>query len=125
MKIKKAPQKPIAATSLEKTARFYRDVLSLDPTQETETIIEIEEKITFHKEPAWISYIKEKERRIKKGNRTTEILLESSSLEEFIRKSQNDPEIRVITPGHRRKKQAIKLFDPDNHIIEVIGKPLI
>lgn len=125
MKIKKAPQEPIAASSLEKTARFYRDVLSLNTTQETETIIEIEESITFRKEPSWVTFIHEKERRIKKGNRTTEILLESNSFEEFIHKSYDNPDVRVITPDRRRKKQAIKLFDPDNHIIEVIGKPLI
>lgn len=121
MKIKKSPNKAIAASSVVTTARFYQDVLGMDSKKITETTLEVEETIQYKEKPAWVTYIEEVKRRVSEGNRTTEILLESDSLEEFLNKCQNNSDVRVISPV-KQVRNSVKLYDPDNHIIEIAEK---
>lgn len=119
MKIIKAPKDSILTSNPDTSAKFYEQVLELKTELNSDGTLEVDNTVSLKQETPWVVHVMETKRRVSSGNRTTEILIESDSLEELIEKNKSNPQFRIIDPPGCKDKDTLKIYDPDNHIIEI------
>jgi len=112
--------------NIEKTKKFYSEVLGLKIINDYETIVFFENHFVIHNSQSIINTVFKKEKsysKSKQGKNNLLIYFECSELDKILKKVK-DSGMKII---HNIEKQAwdqnvFRFYDYDNHIVE-IGEP--
>lgn len=108
----------IAVTDLEKSRRFYRDVLGLTITTDFGPNVTFNGCIVLQTMDTWVDFIKSEY--VMFDNRAAELYFETEHFEEMLQRLKNS-ETEFIHPPlvHRWGQKTVRFYDPDKHIIEI------
>ncbi len=116
----------IAVSDMEKSKRFYYDVLSLEVIADFGANVILTGGLSLQTKDSWCVFIRKEDSEIVFGGNTGELYFEEDDLDAFIQKLEQMKEIQYIHPAveHSWGQRAVRFYDPDKHIIEV-GEPII
>lgn len=106
----------LASQNLEETRAFYSENFDLEPKVSHNTL-KYAPGLSFKKVTPWVSYIEERVHRLNYGNRHSEIILIPADYEK-IKAELKDQRI-IVSEKCEDGSRYFKLYDPDNHIIEI------
>ena len=108
----------LAVTDMEKSKKFYRDVLGLNITSDTGTNVTFNGAVALQTLDTWAKFTRSEY--VMTDNHACELYFEAADFDTLLRRVEaydaeylHEPMIRVW--GQR----FIRFYDPDNHIIEV------
>lgn len=108
----------IAVTDLEKSKRFYRDVLGLKITTDYGPNVTFNGCIVLQTLETWVNFIKSEY--IMFDNRACELYFETETFDEIVLRLETFGIEFVHKPiMHRWGQRVVRFYDPDKHIIEV------
>ena len=109
----------IAVTDMERSKRFYHDVLGLEVTLDVGANVTLTGNIALQTSETWTDFINGKD--VSFGGNTFELYFEEDDIGGFMEKLNSMPEIELVHPllEHSWGQRAIRFYDPDRHIIEV------
>lgn len=108
----------IAVTDLERSIRFYREVLGLGVEADFGASVMLEGGIFLQTLDTWKKFIGEK--RVEFQHNSSELYFEQRDMENYLRHLETQ-EVSLVHPPmvHSWGQKAVRLYDPDGHIIEV------
>lgn len=111
----------IVVEDIEKSKRFYQDVLGLNVVEDFGSNVVLKGGIALQTVKTWEDFIHMKENRIKFGNNAGELYFEEDNLDDFLKKLKTIKDIDYVHPlkEHSWGQRVIRFYDPDKHIIEV------
>lgn len=104
---------------IEKSKKFYREIFGLEVVRDFGENVILTEGLVLQECDLWEKYIGEN---VQMGGRDAELYFEENDLDGFIEKlGEYDYEIEYLNKcmGNDISKRAIRIFDPDRHIIEI------
>jgi len=110
----------IAVKDMEKSKKFYRDVLELGVTQDFGANVSLTGGIFLQTADTWKNFIRKQDNEIIFGSNAAELYFEEDDIDLFIKKlgSLNVSYVHPLIE-HSWGQRAVRFYDPDNHIIEV------
>lgn len=121
MKIKVLCDQTFYAHDLALTREFYKEFFELEPIEADSKTLIFESGLSFKCVSPWVAYIGEREHRLLWGNRTPEIVLTypGAKYKKLYRTHTNREDARIIVDEKKEGKHYYRIYDPDNHLIEV------
>ena len=115
----------IAVKDMEKSKKFYHDVLGLKVVDDFGANVILTGGISLQTADTWKNFIHKQESDIIFGNNAGELYFEEDDMDSFVEKL-NFFDIDYIHPliEHSWGQRAVRFYDPDKHIIEV-GENLV
>lgn len=108
----------IAVTDLEKSRRFYHDVLGLTITTDFGPNVTFNGCIVLQTMETWVDFIKSDY--VMFDNRASELYFETDKFDEMMQRLDSAGVEFVHRPiVHRWGQKAVRFYDPDKHIIEI------
>lgn len=107
---------------IEKSKKFYREIFGLEVVRDFGENVILTEGLVLQERDLWEKCIGEN---VQMGGRDAELYFEENDLDGFIEKLRGcDYEIEYLNKctGHNIGKRAVRIYDPDSHVIE-IGEP--
>ena len=103
---------------IEKSRRFYQDILSRAAVLDLETYIQFE-GFSLMAEGQWTEF--NGPLPLNYGNNVCELYFEDDDIDAFMRHFQKFSDIKVLTSLKKYAwgQRSIRFYDPDGHIIEV------
>lgn len=111
----------LVTTDMERTKRFYGEVLGLCIVADFGANITMTGGISFQTLESWAGFIGMPEGKIRLEGRAAELYFEEDDFDGFTARLEKMENIRLVHPvvEHRWGQRAIRFYDPDGHIIEV------
>ncbi len=111
----------IAVHDINRTKRFYSEVLGIKPVNDFGANVIFEGGFCAQTIDTWCGFIFEKKRRIRFDSRNYELYFEETDFDEFIKKLMDRDDIVFVHKviEHSWGQRAVRFYDPDMHIIEV------
>lgn len=111
----------IAVKDIEKSKKFYYDVLGLEVIADFGANVILSGGIALQTADTWKSFINKNDYEIVFKNNASELYFEEDDIEAFIEKLNNKKDIEYIHPllEHSWGQRAVRFYDLDGHIIEV------
>lgn len=111
----------LAVKDIEKSKKFYQEVLGLEITEDFGANVTLSGRIALQTIDTWKNFIHKNNEEINFGNNVTEIYFEENDLDSFIKKLKTFTDIEYVHPltEHSWGQRVIRFYDPDKHIIEV------
>ena len=108
----------IAVRDMERSKRFYQEVLGLQVAADFGAHVALEGGIALQTMDTWKTFIRTDQ--VALPNNAGELYFEEADLEAFCRRLQSF-DIRYVHTlfEHRWGQRVIRFYDPDQHIIEV------
>ena len=108
----------IAVTDMEKSKKFYDDVLGLTVTADFGANVTLDGGVVLQTMETWKELIQSNE--IALHNCASELYFEESDMDAFLSHLRNCGVNYVHPPlEHSWGQRAVRFYDPDHHIIEV------
>ena len=108
----------IAVRDMEKSKKFYHDILGMNVTGDFGANVQLEGRLFLQTLETWSGFIHDKEVCLK--NNAAELYFEVSDMDEFYKKLQtSNVEFVHELLEHSWGQKVIRFYDPDHHIIEV------
>ena len=109
----------------ERTIAFYKEVCGLRVIQDFGTNFTMTGGISFQTRESWSGFLDKEPNDITYGGNDAELYMECEDLDTFVENLMKRDDIRLIHPvkEHAWGQRGIRLYDPDQHIIEV-SEPL-
>lgn len=108
----------IAAQDLEKSKRFYRDVLGLNVTTDFGANVTLDGGIALQTIGSWQEFIGQ--RAVTLSHHASELYFEETDMDRFLAHLRNFDKSYVHPPlEHSWGQRVVRFYDPDHHIIEV------
>ncbi|MPM38521.1 hypothetical protein SDC9_85150 [bioreactor metagenome] len=111
----------LAVTDLEKSKKFYGDVLGLTVTGDFGANVTLSGGISLQTAGTWKDFIHKNSEDIVFGGNECELYFEEDDIDLFIEKLKAVPGIQYVHPltEHSWGQRVVRFYDPDKHIIEV------
>jgi len=108
----------IAVSDMERSKRFYRDVFGLEVTGDFGANVILSDCLSLQTADSWRGFIGGRE--VIFGGNAFELYFEEDDLGTFMEKL-SAMDIRYVHPliEHSWGQRAVRLFDPDGHVIEI------
>ena len=108
----------IAVTEIERSKRFYHEVLGLNVVADFGANVTLDGGITLQTLDTWQEFIGE--RTITLQNNAGELYFEEADMDGFLERLK-EFEISYVHPPleHRWGQRVVRFYDPDHHMIEV------
>lgn len=109
----------IAVTDMERSRRFYQDVLGREVISDFGANVTLTGNIALQTWETWKEFIHE--RNISFGGNAFELYFEEDDIDGFMEKLNSMPKIEFVHPllKHSWGQRVVRFYDPDHHIIEV------
>lgn len=109
----------LVVSDMERSKRFYRDVLGLRVTMDFGANVTLTGGFSLQTEESWRGFIRRED--IFYGGNSMEVYFEESDFDAFIGKLAAIPGIEYLHPAEESSwgQRAVRFYDPDRHIIEV------
>ena len=109
----------IAVTDMERSRRFYQDVLGREVISDFGANVTLTGNIALQTWETWKEFIHE--RNISFGGNAFELYFEEDDIDGFMEKLNSMPKIEFVHPllEHSWGQRVVRFYDPDHHIIEV------
>ena len=111
----------IAVSDLEKSKKFYQDVLWLDIIADFGANVTLTGGVVLQTLETWKQFINKDEDQILFKNNSMELYFEEDDMDKFIEKLNEFKDIVLVheLTQHSWGQRAVRFYDPDMHIIEV------
>ena len=111
----------IAVSDLEKSKRFYQDVLGLDIIADFGANVTLTGGVVLQTLETWKQFINKNEEQIIFKNNSMELYFEEDDMDKFIEKLNKFKDIVFVHEliEHSWGQRVVRLYDPDMHVIEV------
>lgn len=110
-----------AVRDMERSLTFYRDVLGLEVLNDFGANVVLTGGVSLQTLETWAEFLNKPIEGIRFGGNDAEMYYVAEDFDAFLGVLKNHPEIRLVRPPleHRWGQRAVRLYDPDGHIIEV------
>lgn len=111
----------IAVSELEKSKKFYQDVLGLDIIADFGANVTLTGGVVLQTLETWKKFINKDEEQILFINNSMELYFEEDDMDKFIEKLNEFKDIVFVHEliEHSWGQRVVRFYDPDMHIIEV------
>lgn len=111
----------IAVKDIERSKRFYYDVLGLDVISDFGANVTLTGGIALQTIDTWIDFIHKKSEEVVFQNNAIELYFEEYDIDTFASKLTAFKELEYVHPlfEHPWGQRVVRFYDPDKHIIEV------
>lgn len=111
----------IVVDDIEKSRKFYREVLGLDTILDFGANITLTGGISLQSKQSWIDFIQKQEDDIRLNGNDAELCFEEEDFDGFIAKLSSIETIEYVHPviEHSWGQRVVRFYDLDKHIIEV------
>ncbi|MGL4107401.1 VOC family protein [Clostridium sp. LP20] len=111
----------IVVSNMEMSKLFYYEVLGLEVIFDFGANVTLTGGIRLQTKDTWTTFINKDEKEIVFGSNSTELYFEENDFDGFIKRINYMDGIRYIHPikEHSWGQRVIRLYDLDQHIIEV------
>ena len=111
----------IAVKDMEKSKRFYHDVLDLKVVDDFGANVVLTGGVFLQTADTWTTFIRKSEKEIIYTNNASELYFEVNDMDSFTNKLSNFSDIAYLHPllEHSWGQRAVRFYDLDGHIIEV------
>ena len=111
----------IAVKDIERSKRFYYDVLGLDVISDFGANVTLTGGIALQTIDTWIDFIHKKSEEVVFQNNAIELYFEEDDIDTFVSKLSVFKELEYVHPlfEHPWGQRVVRFYDPDKHIIEV------
>ena len=111
----------IAVSDLEKSKRFYQDVLGLDIIADFGANVTLTGGVVLQTIETWKQFINKNEEQIIFKNNSMELYFEEDDMDKFIEKLNKFKDIVFVHEliEHSWGQRVVRFYDPDMHVIEV------
>lgn len=115
----------IAVADMQKSLDFYHRVLGLTVEQDFGTNQVLTGGVSLQTLESWAGFLGCDERDIRFGGKSAELYFEETDFDAFAARLAAMEDISYVHPviEHRWGQRAVRIYDPDRHIIEV-GEPM-
>ena len=108
----------LAVTDMEKSEKFYRDVLGMQVIGDFGANVQLENGLFLQTKDTWKTIIADKE--ITLHHNAGELYFETQDMDAFLKVLERfRPEYVHAPLEHSWGQRAVRFYDPDHHIIEV------
>ncbi len=115
----------IAVKDMEKSKKFYQDVLGLEVVGDFGANVTLTGGISLQTADTWKDFIHKEASEIIFGNNAAELYFEEDDIDAFVEKLNSfDIDYVHLLIEHSWGQRAVRFYDPDRHIIEV-GENLV
>lgn len=111
----------LAVTDLEKSKKFYKDVLGLAVTGDFGANVILSGGLSLQTVGTWKDFLHKKSEEIVFGGNGCELYFEEDDIDSFMERLKALPDIQYVHPltEHSWGQRVVRFYDPDRHIIEV------
>ncbi|MGM9530989.1 VOC family protein [Intestinibacter sp.] len=111
----------IAVSDLEKSKKFYQDVLGLDIIADFGANVTLTGGVVLQTLETWKKFINKDEEQIVFNNNSMELYFEEDDMDKFIEKLNKFKDIVFVHEliEHSWGQRVVRFYDPDMHVIEV------
>jgi catechol 2,3-dioxygenase-like lactoylglutathione lyase family enzyme len=111
----------LAVRDLERSKRFYRDVLNSEVICDFGANVTLTGGFALQTLDTWKGFIRKDEGDVCFGNGAGELYFEEDDIDGFMEKLVSMPNIEYVHPfcEHAWGQRVVRFYDPDRHIIEV------
>ena len=111
----------IAVSDMERSKRFYHDILGLDVTLDLGANVTLAGGIALQTLETWSAFLGKAPGEIVFGHNAGELYFETEKIEEFAADLVRRGDVELIHPlkKHSWGQRIIRFYDPDRHVIEV------
>ncbi|MBP5394579.1 MAG: GNAT family N-acetyltransferase [Candidatus Methanomethylophilaceae archaeon] len=108
----------LTVKDMDRSVRFYRDVLGLEVVNDFGANVTLTGGISLQTEDSWIFMIGQEH--LSYGGNDAELYFEETDFDGFIERLDK-MDVRYVhrTIEHRWGQRAVRIYDPDKHIIEI------
>ena len=110
-----------AVRDMKASLRFYQDVLGLAVVQDFGANVVLTGGLSLQTLETWASFLGKVPDDIRFGGNDAEMYYVAEDFDAFLTDLKGHPEVELVHPTveHRWGQRAVRLYDPDRHIIEV------
>ena len=111
----------IAVKDMEKSKKFYYDVLGLDVISDFGANVTLAGGIALQTIDTWIDFIHKKSEEIVFQNNAVELYFEEDDIDTFASKLSDIEDLDYVHSlfEHPWGQRVVRFYDPDKHIVEV------
>lgn len=111
----------IVVKDIEKSKRFYYDVLGLDVISDFGANVTLAGGIALQTIDTWKDFIHKRSNEVVFQNNAVELYFEEDDIDTFVSKLSAFKDLEYIHPlfEHPWGQRVVRFYDPDKHIIEV------
>lgn len=111
----------LAVADLEKSKRFYFDVLGLEVVNDFGANVVLTGGVNLQTKDTWADFIQKQSDEIVFGGNASELYFDEDDFDSFIQSLDRLPDIRYLhrVIEHPWGQRAVRFYDLDRHIIEV------
>lgn len=111
----------IAVSDLEKSKRFYHDVLGLEVVNDFGANVVLTGGVNLQTKDTWAAFIQKKSNEIAFGGNASELYFDEDDFDSFIQRLDGLQDIQYLhrVLEHSWGQRAVRFYDLDRHIIEV------
>ena len=110
-----------AVRDMERSLAFYRDVLGLEVVNDFGANVVLTGGLSLQTLETWVEFLDKLPDDIRFGGNDAEMYYVAEDFDAFLDILKDHPEAKLVRPlvEHRWGQRAVRLSDPDGHIIEV------
>lgn len=110
-----------AVRDMERSLAFYRDVLGLEAVNDFGANVVLTGGLSLQTLETWAEFLDKPAEGIRFGGNDAEMYYVADDFDAFLGTLKDHPETKLVRPPveHRWGQRAVRLYDPDGHIIEV------
>ncbi|MBD7913156.1 MULTISPECIES: VOC family protein [Clostridium] len=111
----------IVVSNMEKSKRFYNEVLGLEVQVDFGSNVTLTGGIALQTKDSWMGFIQKRDSEIVFGGNSAELYFEEDNFDCFIEKLNNMKDINFVHTliEHSWGQRVVRFYDTDKHIIEV------
>ena len=117
----KAGSPLFAVRNMKASLRFYQDVLGLEVVHDFGANVVLTGGLSLQTVDSWTQFLDRAPDDIRFGGNDAEMYYVADDFDAFLTDLKDHPEVELVHPAveHRWGQRAVRLYDPDRHIIEV------
>ena len=110
-----------AVRDMKASLRFYQDVLGLEVVNDFGANVVLAGGLSLQTLETWAQFLHKAPNDIRFGGNDEEMYYVADDFDAFLTALKDHPEVELVHPAveHRWGQRAVRLYDPDGHIIEV------
>ncbi len=110
-----------AVGNLKKSLEFYQGVLGLEVVNDFGANVVLTGGLALQTLDSWSGFLGKMPEEIRFGGNDAEMYYEADDFDAFLKILEQHSEVKLVHPAreHSWGQRAVRLYDPDRHIIEV------
>lgn len=111
----------LVVTDLERSKAFYRETLGLEVIRDFGANVTLTGGVCLQTRESWMEFLSVPAEAILFGGQDAELYFEEDDFDAFAERLKRVEAIQFVHPviEHRWGQRVIRLYDPDQHVIEV------